>query len=65
MSNRQFALILCAYLAGGILTFGYAANAEVDEGRRGEGEYRVMTGIMCGMAWPLYLSYVTFKGARK
>jgi hypothetical protein len=57
------------YLVIAFLTFGYSANAEFAENemlRFGHVSVadRWLTGMVCGLMWPLYWSYTGFKFVR-
>ena len=58
-----------AYLIVGLLTFGYAANAEREEPGPETTQTQVtagaiMNGVVFGMVWPMYLTYKAFSWAR-
>ena len=59
--------VVAAYALIGVLTFGYASNAEWPSGIVKEAQPfgAALNGIICGMVWPLYLSHKVFDGVRK
>ena len=69
----NFEKFVWIYFIIGILTFGFAANAEYAENetyvfnnveRKYTGFDRTFTALLPSMVWPLYLSYKAFYFAR-
>lgn len=69
----NFYKIIIFYVVMGLLTFGYASNAEFYDGeirkftfgeRSVTGEDRIFVGMLSGMVWPLYVTYKAFHFVR-
>ena len=56
-------LLALLYAIGAILTFGHATNhAPPTGGNKAEAQFAApFYGILCAVAWPLYLSYKVFE----
>lgn len=69
-TDAKIAATVWAYVIAAILTAGYAANAEHRPVTRFMGEHQttaaddIFIGFICGIGWPMYLSYKAFGWAR-
>jgi hypothetical protein len=69
-----FLVIVRGYIVAAIITFGYATNADWETEKESQfvpGKTikvdiadNTLRGVLCGMMWPLYLSYKLFQSAR-
>ncbi len=62
-TDRIIDVLLCLYLLGIILTFGYASNeiARNHADPKRATEVSVVGGILAAIVWPLYLSHKAFE----
>ncbi len=58
-TDRIIGVLLCLYLLGIILTFGYASNDIKPHDQHPEKP--IVGGILAAIVWPLYLSHKAFE----